>query len=520
MVKSKWLKGSIVLMVSIFSLMVFLAGCSSNNNSSSNSSTPSNQSNTNTTGNEAPKEGEMAAELPFVKLTWLLRSGDEQDLPLIQAEMNKIIKEEINAEVELKFIDPGSFNERLRTTIAAAEDFDITFTSHWAGDFYGYVARGAFLPITDLVQQYAPKTFASMPDEFWGAVTIGGDVYGVPNYQIVARQNGVGVQKEMLNKYNFNLNNVNKLEDIEPLLKQLKEGEPQNKVIFLMSKSGLWGETLVYYGIEDIGSRHTPGASYIDDPFKVINQFESNEFKQHIELMRSWYLSGYIQRDAATFNDPLSLMKSGNVLAIWNNTKPGDTEEIKVLFGGNEMEIKVLDVPFVTTNNIAATLQAINRNSKNPERAMMLLELINNHKELFNIMVFGIEDKHYKKIGENRIEPIKDSGYFPNRAWSFGNQFNAFLVPGQDDDVWEQTILLNQSAKASQLLGFVFNPEPVNSEIAQSQSVIDEFGPALWTGSVDPDEYLQEFLDKLASAGADRIIAEKQAQIDAWLANN
>ena len=36
-------------------------------------------------------------------------------------------------------------------------------------------------------------------------------------------------------------------------------------------------------------------------------------------------------------------------------------------------------------------------------------------------------------------------------------------------------------------------------------------------GDVNPDEYLPQFLNELKAAGIDDIIAEYQAQADAWL---
>ena len=131
------------------------------------------------------------------------------------------------------------------------------------------------------------------------------------------------------------------------------------------------------------------------------------------------------------------------------------------------------------------------------------------------MLVYGIEGTHYKKIGENRIEIVPDTGYIL-ASWSVGNVFNSYLFQGQDDNVWEETIKQNESAKTSLLMGFNFDPEPVKAEIAQCQSVIDEYTPGLWTGSVDPDTYLPQFIDKLMSSGSDRIIAEEQKQIDVW----
>jgi putative aldouronate transport system substrate-binding protein len=38
----------------------------------------------------------------------------------------------------------------------------------------------------------------------------------------------------------------------------------------------------------------------------------------------------------------------------------------------------------------------------------------------------------------------------------------------------------------------------------------------LYTGTIDPESYIPKFVDKLNSAGLQKIIAEKQKQLDAW----
>ena len=151
---------------------------------------------------------------------------------------------------------------------------------------------------------------------------------------------------------------------------------------------------------------------------------------------------------------------------------------------------------------------------------MELLNLVNTDPEVYNLLCYGIEGEHYNKTGDNRIELVENSGYQPNVDWAFGNQFNAYLKGDQPDDVWEQTIALNESSEVSPLLGFVFDQEPVQNQIAQCQSVVDQYYKSIVTGSVDPDQYIPEFLDKLEQAGASEIIAEKQSQLDEWVANN
>ena len=45
---------------------------------------------------------------------------------------------------------------------------------------------------------------------------------------------------------------------------------------------------------------------------------------------------------------------------------------------------------------------------------------------------------------------------------------------------------------------------------------LDEFGKSLYTGSVDPEEYLPKLQEKLEATGIDKVIDEMQRQIDEW----
>lgn len=58
----------------------------------------------------------------------------------------------------------------------------------------------------------------------------------------------------------------------------------------------------------------------------------------------------------------------------------------------------------------------------------------------------------------------------------------------------------------------------MKTQIANCSSIISEMLPSLASGSIDPETKIPEFLSRLESAGVNDIIAEKQAQIEAWKA--
>ena len=65
----------------------------------------------------------------------------------------------------------------------------------------------------------------------------------------------------------------------------------------------------------------------------------------------------------------------------------------------------------------------------------------------------------------------------------------------------------------------MFDSTNVRTEIANCSSIITEMLPALSAGSVDPETQVPTFLERLKEAGVDKIIEEKQAQLDEWLAS-
>lgn len=68
----------------------------------------------------------------------------------------------------------------------------------------------------------------------------------------------------------------------------------------------------------------------------------------------------------------------------------------------------------------------------------------------------------------------------------------------------------------SKALGFTFDIEPVKTQAAQVQTVVDEYLPALNCGAVENvEESLAEFNSKLEAAGINDMVAEAQTQIDA-----
>ncbi|WNR45407.1 ABC transporter substrate-binding protein [Paenibacillus roseipurpureus] len=459
-------------------------------------------------------------ELKDVELSWYYPSfGPQADQQVVEDAVNKITKEKIHATVKLKPVEIGQYTQKMNTIVAANENFDIAWTSNWNFDYFQNTNKGAFQPLDELIGKYAPDVKKSMPDFVWDATKVGGKIYGIPNYQTVTNKEGFIVQKKLVDKYQLDVNSIKKFEDIEPFLAKIKENEPTIIPMGIFKNGSNFGNVRYSYGLESAqnGAGNFGVIRTNETNLKVYNMYETPEFKQYLNTMRSWNQKGYFIKDAATLTKLPDQDKAKYGVFFHNVLKPGGEAEASKA-DGTEMITIPLTKPFVTTATITTTLNAVSKTSKNPERAVMLLNLINTDKQLYNTIVYGLEGKHYTKNGEVIKTLGKESGYNTNADWVFGNVFNGFVLEGKDPNVYVQTKKENESASRLKTNGFAFVSDPVNAEVANISSVTDEYLPGLYTGAVDPDKYLPEFLEKLKRAGSERVIAEVQKQLDAWAA--
>ena len=166
-----------------------------------------------------------------------------------------------------------------------------------------------------------------------------------------------------------------------------------------------------------------------------------------------------------------------------------------------------------------ATLTGISSTSKNPERAMMFLNLLFSDKYLYNLLCFGIEGTNYVFEDDGTVTVLEEGGYNPGVDWAYGNQFNAYVRTGQDLDVWEQTKAMNESAIKSVLGAFSYDKTKLKTENAMVDAVISEYMPGFFTGTYDPDEKIPEFLKALDDAGFQAVKTDMQEQLDAYFAS-
>ncbi|MHC1750176.1 MAG: ABC transporter substrate-binding protein [Cellulosilyticaceae bacterium] len=464
---------------------------------------------------DTPKTTETATktETPDVKdkgetvnLVWYQIGGPQKDMPTIVEKANAYIKEKINATIEVKQVDWGDYNQKMSVIINSGEAYDLAFTCSWANDYLANAQKGAFLALDELLPKYGKDMQASIDPKFWEAAKVGGVTYGVPNQKEIGSMPMWVFTKEYVDKYKIPYQDIHSLEDLEPWLKLIKEKEP---------------DVVPLYGTKDYSAPayfdklvDPVGIEYGDDSLKVQNLFETEKMKNTLKTMRKYYEAGYINKDAATASDDK---------AIKRFVTKGDGQPYAEGIWSKDLGYPVVATPImdtvVTNGSARGSLTAISATSKYPEKAMELLNLVNTDPYLRNLLNYGIEGVHYNKVNDTQIKLTEKAKDYSVPYWVMGDLFTTYVLESEPKDKWVEFKTFNQSSVEAPTFGFDFNATPVLTEIAGLRNVLDQFGSSLYTGSVDPDEYLPKLNEKLKATGVDKIIVEMQKQVDAWKAN-
>ncbi len=215
-------------------------------------------------------------------------------------------------------------------------------------------------------------------------------------------------------------------------------------------------------------------------------------------------------------------MRAGNLFCFTTLGKPNTKQEKDSMTGYDTTCINIApDVCKTDTTNTC--IYGISSNAKDPVKAMMLLNWIYATKEANDLLNWGVEGKDYIVTEDGTIDypdgvTAESVGYHQDYGWAQMNQFNSYAWAGNDPNVWDKYQKVRDNAVISKAYGFFFDTTPVLNELAALGTVSDEYLMSLVTGSVDVDKTLAEFNEKLYKAGLQKVIDEKQAQLDAWLA--
>ncbi len=164
----------------------------------------------------------------------------------------------------------------------------------------------------------------------------------------------------------------------------------------------------------------------------------------------------------------------------------------------------------------------ISNTAKNPERALAFWNLLTTDQEVYDALYYGVLGTSYELNDEGQFTILDTDLYATNAMWAARTMDlnrNQAGVPETYDTLrqeWEGKI--KEGVGAEKFTGFVMDTSSISTEVAACTNARQQYGWPLELGYTDNVEAsIEEYKTAMQAAGIDKVIAECQKQLDAYL---
>lgn len=517
------MKKLIALLLSLVMIVVLFAAC--NNEQQNDGSTP-------------PASNGTEEHDPVTLHYYIAGFADQEDADKVHAEVNKLVQE-IYPWITIEFHVSNKADYPTHLALAQTSGDPIDIISTFGTDYQVEMANGSYMDITDYLDDY-PDMMAALPEWAYGWGQMNGRTYGITNWQQCNYGNySMAVEKELADKYGFDVEEVNKLIQAEEFFNPAI----YEKITDFFEAAYADGvDNLVLYtdylACQTRGYEQLTGPIYFaisDDSCKLINIWETEQMEEYLEAAKSWKEAGYIPEDMfTTTNSYIGAdgKKNGySAFYFCGNEYVPNFPELRLSNWGVDlyfMQTQLSEDQYYVGYNYAAGLTCVGATSEHPEDALRFIELLYTNAEIQNMLVYGLEGEHYTKNDDGTITTLEYSSGQANaessyglRKYTVGNSALTWINQSFDQDFWNWAFEeMPNNAVTSNLIGFAPDYSAVSSKLGQINSIVTEYRQQLIGATAeDIDATYAEFLAKLDAAGIDSVIETLQAQVDAFLAS-
>lgn len=477
---------------------------------------------TNNTGNSAKPDTSKE-----VNLVYYLWGGEGTANKDIINEINKKLKADINATIEVKYIDWGDVDTKYPLLFASGEKFDMSHASPSAAVPYSTLAtQGVLTDITTMLDTVAPKLKAEIPEKTWEASKVNGKIYGVQAPYSEFTPYGFVYSRNLKEKYG--LGEINSIESMEAYMDAVAKNEKfaplngdsstaQNLYRLFIGNTGKW--------IKAPGMPSSQMYLVATSPEKyndIIHPAFTQEFEDWAVKMHEWAAKGYWpkdilssqQGDKPNFNNGLSgafITHMTDWTGNYGSLKASQPNVETDFWSPEETNGKILSIAGMQSSTV------ISSNSKNPERALMAIEKLMTDESYYRLMQYGIEGRQYviedglvKKPAN--FDKDKDSGGFS--AWALRNDRLNIPYASEDPRRYELIEKWKGTSLSNPYIGFNFDAKNVTTELASIANVSSQIGNQIMLGKTkDPKAAVQQYRSQLKQAGIDKVIEELKSQL-------
>ena len=526
-----------LLIVLTMALSSVLVGCGAKENNTDTQPKSSVESSTKTSDEQPVSSSEEKVELEPVTLTMWIGAKETEDSGLIEDSVNEYLKDVLpNTTVDFVWVPTGEYKERWSKAMAAREVVDLAWFG-WMLKMETEVAMGSLMPLDDLLQEYGQGIVDTLGQDAidlhrasdgksyfcvsWQGLLDGGWAYMMPAENVALMEEGwlEDFQAALYETCDDNCNEVDTWKEtltyLDDYLATLKENDKLGHGISFNN----------YQSVKPIirpAQQSYDGVGYqiilVDDTYEIYktNNKKSNSYK--IEAVHhDFYEKGYFPEDIVSMGRTSQAIKNypdGVCFESFRGLVPSAEAKAEV------SQAMDLDVIFALSEAWKSpafdTGSVIPSTASNPERAMMLLNLLYTDAELYRLIVHGIEGVHYTKNADGTITlPAKEERtYTGPYNWQIGTCVNCYVTAPSNLTYYQELAELEKNSPIYDFVGFAIDESNISVEVANLKALDKEYEMIFAYDNFE--ELWDEYSKKREEAGLDKVFNEVVKQLEAY----
>ena len=454
------------------------------------------------------KKEDGASSGGITKVKLLLTGEKPAIFDEIYGEVNRMLREDVQAELEVVYMNSSDISNKYSLLFTDANSCDMVFSANWI-DYVKYAQKNCFMEITeDMIKEYMPQTYASIPKDNLDDARVNGKIYMIPG--TTNDTNGVmlTIRGDLRKKYN--LDPPKNFDDFYKYLKTVAENEPELIAYTTPSDTNVWHSLGANFansnGYDNIGIKFDMNAD------KFVVACATEEYMKWAKLRRQMVEDGIIPSDIYANKTVSSMFEQGRTPVYTGSFENTVKKYNKSNTEHPEWELEVYDINEgrkIAVNNATGSGISINAKSKKAEKALQILDLLRNDPRYYYLTQYGIEGKHWTKVGEDGYDPSineklpEAERYEPGCVWGWINSkvaLNNVTVPPMIADIAEKQ---KEQTIVHPLSGFNFVDDDYKVKITTVTGLGGQYSSSIGNGMLP--------IDQIEAANNEQIEALRQA---------
>ncbi|HET6487729.1 MAG TPA: extracellular solute-binding protein [Spirochaetia bacterium] len=453
------------------------------------------------------------------------------DNDTVIAAVNARLGPDAGLKLETVYVPWDAWENKINLMLASGDEFDLVHVMQDWIPYTSYFSKGGLADITDSIAKYGANLVKNIPAAMWPGAKVKGRTYVIPTFWAeLATEGDFTIRTDFLKQNGLSLPRTpaEMLTAMETVAKNWKGSDkpylPLAPSVNNADPIGMHSSVL-HRAYASFPFTVKEKLFYVSQSGQARSWVETPEFKQDAAWFRSAYVKGLISPDVLTIKQDqvVNQINSGNWLVSWgtigsykdlqkNWPALQDADILTAMFNPEKPDVR----PWGIKN-----CNAVPSTTTNPDLGVKFMNWLYASQSNYDLFLYGVEGKHYTTLRAHQKDSVMDPTGRPlyiQADWMMGNlnfiRLDSVIPAATIKDIYT----IDSKAINSPAADLFFDSSNVRAELANVMSQFSAVMLPVYMGVVDWDKNYPAALDKMKKAGLDRLVAEYQKQLAAFLA--